>query len=178
MATTAFGAARAVMASTSSANTNQLRALARRSGVLAAGEARLVAAAAPRGWRHGVKQFTQAPPLRAVAASALEGSDRALSEEEKDELLQDVTRKLMDCRRCKAASNAVDLLVGLGQEGVEPDLMASTACLGACVAANNMELAQKVFEEVFEKGVVDPDEVALSVSEWCLCCSMLFPFLT
>jgi hypothetical protein len=30
--------------------------------------------------------------------------------------------------------------------GIEPDLLASTACLGACVAAGNMDLAMKVFE--------------------------------
>ena len=78
------------------------------------------------------------------------------------DVLQDVTRKLMDCRKRKAAANAVDLLVGLGRAGIEPDLLASTACLGACVAGGKMELAGKVFEEVFEKGVVAPDEVVFT----------------
>ena len=73
--------------------------------------------------------------------------------------LRDVTRKLVDCRRRKAAANAVDLLVSLGRAGVEPDLFAATTCLGACVAAGKQDLALKVFEEVFAKGVVEPDEV-------------------
>lgn len=76
--------------------------------------------------------------------------------------LKDVTRKLMDCRKRKAASNAVDLLVSLGRAGIEPDLLASTACLGACVAAGKMDLALKVFEEVFDKRVVEPDEVVFT----------------
>ena len=76
--------------------------------------------------------------------------------------LKDVTRKLMDCRKRKAASNAVDLLVSLGRAGIEPDLLASTTCLGACVAAGKMDLALKVFEEVFEEKVVQPDEVVFT----------------
>ena len=81
----------------------------------------------------------------------------ALTEEEIT--LRDVTRKLVDCRRRKAAANAVDLLVSLGRAGVEPDLFAATTCLGACVAAGKQDLALKVFEEVFANGVVEPDEV-------------------
>eukprot|EP00227_Mantoniella_beaufortii_P004166 CAMPEP_0197618376 /NCGR_PEP_ID=MMETSP1326-20131121/61506_1 /TAXON_ID=1155430 /ORGANISM="Genus nov. species nov., Strain RCC2288" /LENGTH=235 /DNA_ID=CAMNT_0043187275 /DNA_START=212 /DNA_END=919 /DNA_ORIENTATION=- len=88
-------------------------------------------------------------------APAAEGSEEEVT-------LKDVTRKLMDCRKRKAAANAVDLLVSLGRAGIQPDLMASTACLGACVAAGKMDLAIKVFEEVFEKGVVVPDEVVFT----------------
>jgi len=77
-------------------------------------------------------------------------------------VLQEVTKKLMDCRRRKAAANAVDLLVSLGRAGIDPDLLAATTCLGACVAAGKMDLAQKVFEEVFDKGVVKPDEIVFT----------------
>ena len=76
--------------------------------------------------------------------------------------LRDVTRKLVDCRRRKAAANAVDLLVSLGRAGIEPDLFAATTCLGACVASGKQDLALKVFEEVFQKGVVRPDEVVFA----------------
>jgi pentatricopeptide repeat protein len=80
-----------------------------------------------------------------------------------DELtLRDVTRKLVDCRRRKAAANAVDLLVSLGRANIEPDLFAATTCLGACVASGKIDLALKVFEEVFQKGVVKPDEVVFA----------------
>jgi hypothetical protein len=46
----------------------------------------------------------------------------------------------------EAAANAVDLLVSLGRAGIQPDLLASTTCLGACVASGKMDLALKVFE--------------------------------
>lgn len=82
--------------------------------------------------------------------------------EDPQAVLQDVTRKLMDCRRRKAAANAVDLLVSLGRAGIDPDLLASTTCLGACVASGKMDLALKVFEEVFDKGVVKPDEIVFT----------------
>ena len=103
-----------------------------------------------------------APPPGAVLDSrgAAADSDAPLTPEE--ETLRDVTRKLVDCRRRKAAANAVDLLVSLGRAGIEPDLLASTACLGACVAAGKMDLALKVFEEVFDKRVVEPDEVVFT----------------
>merc|ERR1719352_240534 len=45
------------------------------------------------------------------------GGDELLSEDEVT--LRDVTRKLVDCRRRKAAANAVDLLVSLGRAGIE-----------------------------------------------------------
>ena len=103
-----------------------------------------------------------APPPGAVLDSrgAAADSDAPLTPEE--ETLRDVTRKLVDCRRRKAAANAVDLLVGLGREGIDPDLFAATTCLGACVAAGKQDLALKVFEEVFEKDVVKPDEVVFA----------------
>ena len=88
------------------------------------------------------------------------GGDELLSEDEVT--LRDVTRKLVDCRRRKAAANAVDLLVSLGRAGIEPDLFAATTCLGACVASGKQDLALKVFEEVFQKGVVRPDEVVFA----------------
>ena len=100
------------------------------------------------------------------AAAAADGDAATKSEgarsEDAQQTLAEVTKKLMDCRKRKAAANAVDLLVGLGHAGIQPDLLASTACLGACVAAGKMDLALKVFEEVFDKGVVKPDEVVFT----------------
>jgi pentatricopeptide repeat protein len=92
--------------------------------------------------------------------SSAAAEDAPLTEDELT--LRDVTRKLVDCRRRKAAANAVDLLVSLGRAGIEPDLFAATTCLGACVASGKQDLALKVFEEVFQKGVVKPDEVVFA----------------
>ena len=76
-------------------------------------------------------------------------------------MLKEATTKLRECAKRGAASTAVDVLVGLGRDGVTPDAFAATACISACVNGRNMELAQKVYDEIFEKGVCDPDEVAV-----------------
>ena len=118
----------------------------------------------------GVSSSTRASVMamgEGTAAAAggvdVDGTDAFdYSGEDPQAVLQDVTKKLMDCRRRKAAANAVDLLVSLGRAGIEPDLLASTTCLGACVASGKMDLALKVFEEVFDKGVVSPDEVVFT----------------
>jgi len=91
---------------------------------------------APRVLRCAAVVDTGASDAPGAPAVPAEGS-------EEEVMLRDVTRKLMDCRKRKAAANAVDLLVSLGRANIQPDLMASTACLGACVAAGKMDLAIK-----------------------------------
>ena len=120
-----------------------------------------------RGHRIRTRAFRARHPVRLLAKprsarpSAFAADEIGAAGDEEVNL-KDVTRKLVDCRKRKAASNAVDLLVSLGRAGIEPDLLASTTCLGACVAAGKMDLALKVFEEVFDKRVVEPDEVVFT----------------
>lgn len=87
---------------------------------------------------------------------------RAMASSEEMRILKDTTTKLRECAKRGAAATAVDLLVGLGREGVTPDAVAATACISACVNGKNMELAQKVYDEIFEKEVCAPDEVAVA----------------
>ena len=94
------------------------------------------------------------PPRRAVTTSAHTA--------EQLKTLKMTTTKLRECAKRGAASTAVDLLVGLGAQGVTPDATCATACISACVNGSNMELAQKVYDEIFEKGVCVPDEVAVA----------------
>ena len=78
------------------------------------------------------------------------------------QVLRDVTKKLRDCVKRKAPSSAVDLLVSLGRDyGIEPDARATSACIAACVAGRDLDMAEKVFEQVFEGGVCEPDEIAI-----------------
>lgn len=78
------------------------------------------------------------------------------------QVLRDVTKKLRDCVKRKAPSSAVDLLVSLGRDyGIEPDARATSACIAACVAGQDLDMAEKVFEQVFEGGVCEPDEIAI-----------------
>ena len=94
-------------------------------------------------------------PARRVVA-------RASASAEEVKILKEATTKLRECAKRGAAATAVDVLVGLGRDGVTPDAFATTACISACVNGKNMELAQKVYDEIFEKGVCDPDEVAVA----------------
>jgi hypothetical protein len=73
-----------------------------------------------------------------------------------------VTKKLRDCVKRKAPSSAVDLLVSLGRDhGIEPDARAASTCIAACIAGRDLDMAEKVFEQVFEGGVCEPDEIAV-----------------
>ena len=78
------------------------------------------------------------------------------------QILRDVTKKLRDCVKRKAPSSAVDLLVSLGRDhGIEPDARAASTCIAACIAGRDLDMAEKVFEQVFEGGVCKPDEIAV-----------------
>ena len=73
-----------------------------------------------------------------------------------------MTKKLRDCVKRKAPSSAVDLLVSLGRDhGIEPDARAASTCIAACIAGRDLDMAEKVFEQVFEGGVCTPDEIAV-----------------
>ncbi|CAL6277175.1 unnamed protein product [Bathycoccus prasinos] len=79
-----------------------------------------------------------------------------------NQILRDVTKKLRDCVKRKAPSSAVDLLVSLGRDhGIEPDARAASTCIAACIAGRDLDMAEKVFEQVFEGGVCKPDEIAV-----------------
>ena len=79
-----------------------------------------------------------------------------------NQILRDVTKKLRDCVKRKAPSSAVDLLVSLGRDhGIEPDARAASTCIAACIAGRDLDMAEKVFEQVFKGGVCEPDEIAV-----------------
>lgn len=89
-------------------------------------------------------------------------SDTTISNQNNQEILREVTKKLRDCVKRKAPSSAVDLLVSLGRDhGIEPDARAASTCIAACIAGRDLDMAEKVFEQVFEGGVCEPDEIAV-----------------
>ena len=89
-------------------------------------------------------------------------SDTTISNQNNQEILREVTKKLRDCVKRKAPSSAVDLLVSLGRDhGIEPDARAASTCIAACIAGRDLDMAEKVFEQVFEGGVCKPDEIAV-----------------
>lgn len=110
-------------------------------------------------------------PRAAAASSALVArrrrarviAPRALGDDVSETaLLKETTKKIRECARRGAAAAAVNLLVSLGREGATPDALATSACISACVNGKNVELARRVYDEIFEKGVAMPDEVAVA----------------
>lgn len=99
---------------------------------------------------------------RSRTTTTTSSSDTTISNQNNQEILREVTKKLRDCVKRKAPSSAVDLLVSLGRDhGIEPDARAASTCIAACIAGRDLDMAEKVFEQVFEGGVCEPDEIAV-----------------
>lgn len=99
---------------------------------------------------------------RSRTTTTTSSSDTTISNQNNQEILREVTKKLRDCVKRKAPSSAVDLLVSLGRDhGIEPDARAASTCIAACIAGRDLDMAEKVFEQVFEGGVCKPDEIAV-----------------
>ncbi len=62
---------------------------------------------------------------------------------------QSVTRRIQTLGRQKKPKEAVSQLAEMARLGVQPDTQAATALIDACVRNKKMEMAQKVFEELF-----------------------------
>lgn len=65
-----------------------------------------------------------------------------------------VTRKIQTLGRQKRPKEAVSQLAEMARLGVQPDTQAATALIDACVRNRKMEMAQRVFEELFGTSVV------------------------
>lgn len=78
-------------------------------------------------------------------------------------VLKEVSIRIRELGRAGDAVAAVELLAELGQSGVQPDVMAVTATMKACLDANDLPRARKVFDEVVEGGAVPADELLFSV---------------
>jgi hypothetical protein len=93
---------------------------------------------------------------RSRTTTTTSSSDTTISNQNNQEILREVTKKLRDCVKRKAPSSAVDLLVSLGRDhGIEPDARAASTCIAACIAGRDLDMAEKVFEQVFEGGVCE-----------------------
>ena len=73
-----------------------------------------------------------------------------LTEEQRTtEVRRTVTRKIQSLGRQKRPKEAVQELAEMARLGVQPDTQAATALIDACVRNKKMDMAQKVFEEMF-----------------------------
>ncbi len=112
--------------------------------------------------RRGARIQRSSNSRRQNTCSSSSSSSSETTTSSNQQILRDVTKKLRDCVKRKAPSSAVDLLVSLGRDhGIEPDARAASTCIAACIAGWDLDMAEKVFEQVFEGGVCEPDEIAV-----------------
>ena len=113
--------------------------------------------------RRGARIQRSSHSRRQNTCSSSSSSSSSETTTSSNQILRDVTKKLRDCVKRKAPSSAVDLLVSLGRDhGIEPDARAASTCIAACIAGRDLDMAEKVFEQVFEGGVCEPDEIAVA----------------
>lgn len=74
-----------------------------------------------------------------------------------DEIRKEVTKRIIKFGRTNNPHEAVQALVDMGLKGVQPDIKAATATLAACVSCGQIQLAAKVYDEIFLQRVVKPD---------------------
>ena len=109
-----------------------------------------------------IQRSSQRSRRQNAGCSSSSSSPSGQTTSSNQQILRDVTKKLRDCVKRKAPSSAVDLLVSLGRDhGIEPDARAASTCIAACIAGRDLDMAEKVFEQVFEGGVCEPDEIAV-----------------
>jgi hypothetical protein len=60
-----------------------------------------------------------------------------------------VTKRIQKLAREKKPKQAINELTNLAKMGIQPDTMAATALVSACVANHNMDMAFNVFDELF-----------------------------
>ena len=110
-----------------------------------------------------IQRSSQSSRRQNAGCSSSSSSPSGQTTSSNQQILRDVTKKLRDCVKRKAPSSAVDLLVSLGRDhGIEPDARAASTCIAACIAGRDLDMAEKVFEQVFEGGVCEPDEIAVA----------------
>ncbi|PSC71258.1 Lipoxygenase y domain-containing 1 [Micractinium conductrix] len=102
----------------------------------------------------------QARRRRAVAAA--QEAPAAAAGLSEVQVRMDVTRRIKKLGREGKAREAVAELASMAKLGIQPDTLAATALLDACARNAKMEMAQSVFEELFE-GLLAPDEVVFAV---------------
>ena len=109
-----------------------------------------------------IQRSSQRSRRQNTGCSSSSSSPSGQTTSSNQQILRDVTKKLRDCVKRKAPSSAVDLLVSLGRDhGIEPDARAASTCIAACIAGRDLDMAEKVFEQVCEGGVCEPDEIAV-----------------
>ncbi|RMZ56711.1 hypothetical protein APUTEX25_002800, partial [Auxenochlorella protothecoides] len=75
----------------------------------------------------------------------------------------ETTKRIRSLGRSGRVRDAISELASLARLGVQPDAMAATSLLHACVENGRADLAENVFNELFADDALVPDEIAFSV---------------
>ena len=86
---------------------------------------------------------------------------RQLSDDERMQVLIATTSQIKELGRRGKPRQAIEALAGMGREGVQPDVIAVTAVIEACCQNGEVELAVRVFRELFGERLA-PDEVSFA----------------
>ena len=81
-----------------------------------------------------------------------------LSEFARRQLLVSATQRIKSLGRRGLPMQAIEALAALGRESVQPDVIIATATVEACVQNGEMELALRVFKELFGRNVNTNEE--------------------
>jgi len=104
------------------------------------------------------EDMTEAP----TAASTSEEIPIAAPTPEEIRVRTEVTRRIKELGRQGKAREAVGELAAMARLGVQPDTQSATALLDACMRSKKIEIAESVFDELFN-GLLSPDEVTFAV---------------
>ncbi|KAG7669851.1 hypothetical protein Ndes2526B_g06209 [Nannochloris sp. 'desiccata'] len=98
----------------------------------------------------------------ATAALTSEELPTAAPTPEEIRVRTEVTRRIKELGRQGKAREAVGELAAMARLGVQPDTQSATALLDACMRSRKVEIAESVFDELFN-GLLSPDEVTFAV---------------
>jgi pentatricopeptide repeat protein len=97
-----------------------------------------------------------------AAAEEVPTATAAPPTEEEIRVRSEVTRRIKELGRQGKAREAVGELAAMARLGVQPDTQSATALLDACMRSKKIEIAESVFDELFN-GLLSPDEVTFAV---------------
>eukprot|EP01024_Parvocaulis_polyphysoides_P024664 TRINITY_DN22544_c1_g1_i2.p1 TRINITY_DN22544_c1_g1~~TRINITY_DN22544_c1_g1_i2.p1 ORF type:complete len:234 (+),score=25.60 TRINITY_DN22544_c1_g1_i2:51-752(+) len=111
------------------------------------------------------KQFVQ--KQRFVKVYSQVRSDILTASEEEEQIAfagirKQVTQRIQKLGAQGKPREALNELLGMARQGVQPDTQAATALLSVCVQNGNLQMAENIFNQLFGE-FVSPDPVTFSV---------------
>lgn len=107
------------------------------------------------------KHHAQPPHVHQILPTQ-DGPSTSVADKTATQVRAEVTRRIQSLGRANKPREAVLQLAEMAKLGVQPDTQAATALIDACARNGNMDMAQSVFDELFD-GFLQPDDITFSV---------------